>query len=846
MIAAEDRPAMFSDDTMRFSNSATPSASFVRWMVASVVLINLFVFGFVTFLLYQNYQESEQSAELTAQNLSRLLAQDIAGDMDRIDLTLLSAADEVQRQLASGGIDRQALDAFLELQQRRLPAIFSLRIADADGIVSHGLGVDPTARQNNADREYFVRQRDDPGAGLVIVRPVFTRLDKRWAIPVSRPIRLPDGSFGGVVYANISLDHVANTLAAVDVGQHGSVSLRDAEQRVFAVYPIPADIDQVIGKELAVPELQEMIRTGRSAGTYVTTRTVDGVERKFAASRVPGHPLYVIVGRATDEYMAQWRDQALKTSLLAVLFCLTTLVSSWLVYRGWRRQVVATMELAREEEKFHTVADYTYDWEYWEGPAQEILFMSPSCERVTGYSPSEFLAQPDLLHRIIHPDDRHLIAAHRHDVEHEDEATLDFRIVRRDGEIRWIAHGCRAVFGHDGKFMGRRVNNRDVTDRKQVEHEMRLAYAYNRSLIEASVDPLVTIGPDGKITDVNSATAAVTGRTRNELIGTEFSDYFSDPERARAGYQQVFREGSVRDYELELRHRDGRLTPVRYNASIYRDDAGEILGVFAAARDISEQRQAEEAVHRLNAELEQRVVQRTAQLKAANDELEEFSYSISHDLRTPLRAIAGFAQIVVEEHSARLDSEGRRLLDVVRANALRMGQLIDELLEFLQIGRRPMEFGPVDTVELVREVFAELQASVPGRKLQLELKNPPALWGDRTMIRRLLRNLLSNAVKFTQPRPLAIIEVGGSSDARECRCYVKDNGVGFDMKYADKLFKVFEHAHPAGQFEGSGTGLAMVKRIVGRHGGRVWAAGQVDAGSTFHFTLPTREATNDT
>ena len=837
---------MFSDDTMRFPNSATSSASFVRWMVAGVVLINLFVFGFVTLFLYQNYQESEQSAELTAQNLSRLLAQDIAGDMDKIDLTLMSAADEVQRQLASGGIDTQALNAFLELQQRRLPAIFSLRISDADGIVSHGLGVDPAARQNNADREYFVRQRDNPGAGLVIVKPVFTRLDKRWAVPVSRPIRLPDGSFGGVVYANVSLDHVANTLAAIDVGRHGSVSLRDAEQRVFAVYPVPVDIDKVIGEKLAIPELQEMIRTGRNAGTYVTAHTVDGVERKFAANRIPGHPLYVVVGRATEEYMARWQDQAVKTSVLAALFCLTTLISAWLVYRGWMRQLVATMELAREEEKFHTVADYTYDWEYWEGPALEILFMSPSCERVTGYSPSEFRAQPELLYRIIHPDDRHLMTAHRHDVEHEDEAAVDFRIVRRDGEIRWIAHGCRAVFGRDGKFMGRRVNNRDVTERKQVEHEMRLAYAYNRSLIEASVDPLVTIGPDGKITDVNSATAAVTGRTRNELIGTEFSDYFSDPDRARAGYQQVFREGRVRDYELDLRHRDGHLTPVRYNASIYRDDAGKILGVFAAARDISEQKQAEEAVHRLNAELEQRVAQRTAQLEAANKELEEFSYSISHDLRTPLRAIAGFAQIVIEEHSASLDSEGRRLLDVVRANTLRMGQLIDELLEFLQLSRRRMEFGPVDAAQLVQEVFAELQASMPERKLQLELKNPPPLWGDRTMIRRLLRNLLSNAIKFTQPRPLAIIEVGGSSDGHEGHYYVKDNGVGFDMKYVDKLFRVFEHAHPAGQFEGSGTGLAMVRRIVGRHGGRVWAEGQVDAGSTFHFTLPIKEAPNGT
>lgn len=837
---------MFSNGTMHSPVSATSSASVVRWMVASVALINLFVFGVVTLSLYQSYEESEQSAELTAQNLSQLLAQDIAGDIDRIDLTLLSAADEVHRQLAGGGIDSQALNAFLGQHQERLPAIFSLRTTDADGIISHGLGVDPAARQNNSDRQYFARQRDNPGAGLVIARPVFTRLDQRWAIPVSRAIHLPDGSFGGVVYANVSLDHLANTLAAIDVGRHGSVSLRDMEQRVFAVYPVPADIDKVIGENLAVPELEELIRAGRDAGTYVTAHTVDGVERKFAARRVPDYPLYVVVGRATEEYMARWHDQAFKTSMLAALFCLTTLMSSWLIYRGWKRQAVATQELAREEEKFHTVADYTYDWEYWEGPAQEMLFMSPSCQRVTGYSPAEFLAEPDLLNRVIHPDDRHLMTAHRHDVADKNEAAVDFRIVRRDGEIRWIAHGCRSVYGRDGQFMGRRVNNRDITERRQAEHGIRLAYAYNRSLIEASLDPLVTIGPDGKVTDVNSATEAVTGCARKELIGTEFSDYFSDPARARAGYLQVFREGTVRDYELEIRHRDGRLTPVRYNASIYRDDAGKVIGIFAAARDISERKQAEEAVHRLNAELEQRVAQRTAELQAANKELEEFSYSISHDLRTPLRAIAGFARIVVEEHATSLDQEGRRLLDVVGTNTVRMGQLIDELLEFLRVGRRQMEFGPVDTVHLVEEVFAELQASVPERKLRLDLQNPPPLWGDRSMIRRLLQNLLSNAIKFTRPRAQAVIEIGGSSDGNENHYYVKDNGVGFDMKYADKLFKVFEHVHPAGQFEGSGTGLAMVRRIVGRHGGRVWAEGRVDAGATIHFTLPAKEQRNDT
>lgn len=809
------------------------------------LLINLFAFGVVAFSLYQSFGEIEERAEITAENMSRMLAQDIGGDIDKIDVTLLSAADEIERQIASGGIDSQALNAFLARQQGRLPEIFSLRATDANGISLYGSGVNPDDRVNNSDREYFIRQRDNPKAGMVIARPVFTRIDKKWAVPMSRPVRLPDGAFGGVVYVDVGLDHLTKTFATIDVGRRGSVSLRDAELRILARYPVPDNV-KVIGEKLAVPELQELIQSGRDAGAYISRHTVDGVERKFAVRRISHYPLYVVVGRATEEYMAPWKDQAVKTSLLAALFCLTTLISSWLIYRNWRHQLTATMELAREEEKFHTVADNTYDWEYWEGPAQEILFMSPSCERVTGYSQSELLADPELIYRIIHPDDLHLMAAHRHDITHEDEATVDFRIVRRDGEIRWIAHGCRSVFGRDGKFMGRRVSNRDITERMQAEHEVHLASAYNRSLIEASLDPLVTIGPDGKITDVNSATEAVTGCARNQLIGTEFSDYFSDPAKARAGYHRVFRDGKVRDFELEIRHQDGRLTPVLYNAAIYRDAAGNEIGVFAVARDISERKQAEAAVQRLNDELEQRVAQRTAELENANKELEEFSYSISHDLRTPLRAIAGFARILVDDHSASLDSEGRRLLEVVHSNVVRMGQLIDELLEFLRLGRRQMEFGPVDMVKLVQEVFAEVQASAPERKLHLDLQNPPPLWGDCTMIRQLLTNLLSNALKFTMPRPQAVIEVGGSRVGDENHYYVKDNGVGFDMQYSDKLFKVFEHVHPPGQFEGTGIGLAMAKRIVNRHGGRIRAEGQVDAGATIHFILPAKEERNDT
>ena len=258
-------------------------------------------------------------------------------------------------------------------------------------------------------------------------------------------------------------------------------------------------------------------------------------------------------------------------------------------------------------------------------------------------------------------------------------------------------------------------------------------------------------------------------------------------------------------------------------------------------KEIVEREQAEAEVRQLNAELELRVVRRTAELEAAGREMEEFSYSMSHDMRTPLRALDGFSKILLEEHAAGLDDEGKRLLQVLRDNAQRMGRLVDDILRFLSMGRREIVCVQVDIAGLVAEVFAQLQAAAPAREIRLEVGSLPPAWGDRNLIRQVLSNLLSNAVKFSLPDRVALIEVGCKVENSENCYYVKDYGVGFDMRYVHKLFRVFERVHPTGQYEGSGIGLAIVKRIVERHGGRVWAEGAVGNGATIYFSLPGKE-----
>ncbi|HEX9020617.1 MAG TPA: PAS domain S-box protein, partial [Nitrospirota bacterium] len=376
-----------------------------------------------------------------------------------------------------------------------------------------------------------------------------------------------------------------------------------------------------------------------------------------------------------------------------------------------------------------------------------------------------------------------------------------------------------------------------IVERKKVEEKLKLASAYNRSLLEASLDPLVTIDADGKITDVNAATEKVTGRSREELIGTDFSDYFTEPDKARAGYQQVFREGSVMDYALEIKRRDGRLTPVLYNAAVYRDETGNVLGVFAAARDITERKKAEEEIRALNADLEARVVERTIQLEHSNRELEAFAYSVSHDLRSPLRSIEGFSLALQEDYAGRLDGTGKDYLNRVRNATVRMGQLIDDLLKLSRLTRREMNRERTDLSAIVRAIADDLKNRHPERPAQFIIAEGLTAYCDARLLTIALENMLSNAWKFSEKAPRSVIEFGAADRNGSRAFFVRDNGIGFDMIFANKLFNPFQRLHKTEEFPGTGIGLATVKRIINRHGGEVWIEAEEDRGATVYFTL---------
>jgi PAS domain S-box-containing protein len=312
-------------------------------------------------------------------------------------------------------------------------------------------------------------------------------------------------------------------------------------------------------------------------------------------------------------------------------------------------------------------------------------------------------------------------------------------------------------------------------------------------------------------------------------------------ERLSSSIARAVETGAPYELELELIPKEGGTRWMLARGELVRDEQGKPVMVRGVAMDITTRKRAEQEIRTLNQELEQRVAERTEQLEAANKELESFSYSVSHDLRTPLRAIDGFSHILLDDYADKLDDEGKRLLNVVRDNTGRMGQLIDDILQFSRTGRLELVFSEIDMERLAREAAEELKPAIAaGSKLQLEIAALPRAQGDRAMMHQVFVNLLSNAIKFSRTRETPAIRVGASVKPEETIYYVQDNGVGFDMQYSNKLFGVFQRLHSMNEFEGTGIGLAIVKRIITRHGGRVWAEGKVNEGAALYFALPNR------
>jgi PAS domain S-box-containing protein len=477
----------------------------------------------------------------------------------------------------------------------------------------------------------------------------------------------------------------------------------------------------------------------------------------------------------------------------------------------------------------------------WLYDAESLQFLEVNDAAVEryGYTREEFLSKritdlraPEDAERLVH--DLRRAASGLRRWTNRRHRTRDARILDVDIAAHTLEfHGRPAVL----------VVVHDVTERKHAEAALRRSDARHRAILEAALDCIITMDGDGRVIEFNPAAERTFGYRKRDVFGRPLAELIIPPDLRQAHRDGLARhratgESSVLGHRIEMRamRSDGSEFPAEITITKIAGGADEAYTGYL--RDITARKQSDEALRAVNADLEQRVSQRTAELQAAADELEAFSYSVSHDLRAPLRSIDGFSQALVEDAGPVLNDASREHLERIRKSTQRMGQLIDDLLQLSKVSRGEMTREAVDVGELTKRIATELDKLAEGQSPVLTVAQPLLAMGDARLLRILLENLLDNAWKFTSRQTDARVDVGSRDGSDGSTIFfVRDNGVGFDPTYAAKLFAPFQRLHAASEFPGTGIGLATVRRIVHRHGGHVWIESEPGSGACVSFTL---------
>lgn len=458
---------------------------------------------------------------------------------------------------------------------------------------------------------------------------------------------------------------------------------------------------------------------------------------------------------------------------------------------------------------------------------------------------SSFPRVAEQWHQCIHPAwQSHTLDYFYSDVlKNNKPLNIQTKIIRKsDGEHRWVHAIGHFEYDKDAvpvKLVG---TIQDITQQKQIEEVLAESERRFRAVLENVTLIAVILDSDGQITFCNDFLLKLTGWKREEILGKNWFDIFI-PANQQDNVRKLF-TATMHQHEIEHHHenpilcKDGSLRTISWSNILLENENGEAIGVTSIGEDITERKKAETSLRILTEELEEKVRSRTSELEESNRQLEAFSYSISHDLRAPIRAIDSFSKIVLEEEEKVLSSEGKRNLAIIRKNTQRMGRMVDDLLQFSRTARAELKKVQFDMPPMICKLLEEAVKLEPQRKFNTECLSMPKAYGDPSLLRQVWMNLIGNAVKFTRNCSIAHISVGGREEEDNMLYWITDNGAGFDMKYADKLFGVFQRLHTQQEFEGSGVGLAIVHRILQRHNGTIWARGEVGKGATFTFSLP--------
>ena len=822
-------------------------------------------------LAYDVYHEASSGIERVrneVRQLAKVAAADAQGYFARSEQRL----GDISRRIEVGSLDParcKTLFADLETIRREYAG---LAMVDRDGRLEcmAGAAPDQPVEGLTAARPLLALAEGQPR--LLVGSPVKGEVSGKWLLPLAYPVRGGDGRAAGMVIAAAHLDRFQSLVAALELPDQPASLILKEEGLVIAS---SRDPEQSIGRSRRDDELTRTM-IGQRLGV-VRGSSSDGVERIYGFQPVPGTDWLAVVGvdvepirrRVVASVLTQGAyGIAALVLALALAFALARRIAGPIAavakaahaFGEGRREARATISGAREvaevavqlNQAFAILAERerslvetqglldgllesmgTVLWSF-SPDLGAVLFASESSKKLFGHTAAEFRARPRLWVELIHPDDRKQAEEAMQRIVQSGSGVLECRIVRPDREIRWIEVRWRLVAEEGDRPARLDGIAADITDRKQAEEENRqLLTIVEQSLNEIYIFDAATLRYEyangGALHNIGYSF-----RHLRLLTPLDLMPHYTEGALLKLIRQLMDRQKAQQVFETLQRRSDGSEYPAEVHLQVVeRDGRWKCLAV---AIDISERQRAQMEIMKLTSSLERRVQERTAELARANAELESFVYSISHDLRTPLRAINGYATILAEEQKDRLEADALEMLQRIARGAVRMGELIDDLLTFSRVGRGGLNRMEVDMEAMARTIVEELHHVNP--KARATIHPMPAAQADPALLRQVMLNLVGNAFKFSSRRTDAHVEIGAAVEDGAPVYFVSDNGAGFDPGHAAKLFGVFQRLHQESEFPGTGVGLAIVKRIIERHGGRVWAEAVPGKGATFRFTLP--------
>lgn len=497
------------------------------------------------------------------------------------------------------------------------------------------------------------------------------------------------------------------------------------------------------------------------------------------------------------------------------------------IKRSEQERREADEALRKSEINYRIVADNTYDCEFWLSPEGKYIYISPSCKRITGYSREEVLSDPELLYHIIHPEDTAIYERHRHESKEMKQGELQFRIIRRDGMSRWIEHNCHAVFDGAGKFLGTRGSNRDITNRRQAEDEIKHLAFFTASIINSLPGIFYLLDEHARLIRWNENVGTVTGYSTEELSRMSPLEFFGEDERQliTEKLEEVFTKGQS-IAEAKLISKDGKETPYFFRGErILLDDKKYLIGMGI---DITERKRAEEALEKA-----------TEELIRSKADLIQLTNVASHDLQEPLRMIASCVQLLAKRYKGKIDENADDLIKHAVNGAKRMQEQIKDVLDYLQTETSEGKFRTVDLSKVAEEAITSLKDAIDESGAIVNYHQMPTIMADFGQMSSLFQNLIGNAIKFRGEEPPKVY-ISAERRGNEWFFSVQDNGIGIAPEFTDRIFDIFKRLHTKEEYSGTGIGLAICKKIVKYHSGRIWVESKPGKGSTFFFTLPAR------